>query len=867
MLDALSVAALLLLVLSVGGWWREHRIRRRAEADAVPERQRFSELLERLGIGHWIRDLDTGDMWWSSSFRQQHGMADDLPARRENILAILHPDDREGFSARLDEAYRRGEGRTDYRTIAPDGSLRHHVVRIAVAADPQTGHRMAYGFNLDITEHIQLQHALQERTAYLEAIVGHLPMGLSVFDGDLRLKVWNEAFIKVLDLPPDLVREGVDFGELIRVPARRGEYGEGDIEQMVRQRRELALRFQPHRFERTRPNGRTHLVIGEPIVHAGQVTGFVTTYTDITEQKRERERLEQTSDMLRTLIEHIPAGVTMVDRHLEIVAWNDRVRELLDLPAELFQAPRVTLESLFRFNVERGEYGPCDDPQALVQTLLERARQFHPHAIERTRPNGRVLYIQGQPLATGGFVTVYSDITEQKTHEAEIKRLARTDPLTGLDHRGAFTIGLRQALAQAERLGGQLAVLFIDMDRFKAINDSLGHETGDAVLIETARRLRERLRHSDIVARIGGDEFVVALTGIEAGLDAGQVATQLVEALSAPYPTDRGDVSLSPSIGIALYPQDARDENELLRLADLAMYHAKNDGGAGFRFYAPAMNEAVVQRLDFEQRLRESLKADRLELHYQPIHQLTPGLPLIGFEALLRWPVGEGRYIPPDQFIPMAEESELIELIGQWVCQAAARQARQWRDQDIMPSRGGWRIAINLSARQFDRTDLVERLASCFATQDLDLSCVTFEITEGAMMRDPQRAEQQLQALRTRGAQCAVDDFGTGHSSLSYLRQFAIDYLKIDKSFVHALGPRPDDLAIVTAAIGLAHQLGHKTVAEGVETLEQLACLERLGCDAVQGFLLSRPMPAADVAAYVDRVARGDHQPSARPCA
>ncbi len=867
MLDPLSAAGWLLAVLAAAGWWREHRARCRAEAEVIPERQRFSELLERLGIGHWIRDLETQEMWWSTSFRHQHGMADALPALREHMLEILHPEDRESFSAQLDEAYRHGEGRMAYRSLAPDGNLRHHVVRIAVAADPKTGHRLAYGFNLDITEHVHLQRALQERTAYLEAIVGHLPMGLSVFDGDLRLKVWNAEFAKVLDLPQNLIHEGVDFGELIRVPARRGEYGEGDIEQMVRQRRELALRFQAHRFERTRPNGRTHLVIGEPIVHEGQVTGFVTTYTDITEQKHERERLEQTSDMLRTLIEHIPAGVTMVDRHLQMVAWNDRVRELLDLPAELFQAPRVTLESMFRFNVERGEYGPCDNPEGLVQTLLERARYFQPHAFERTRPNGRVLYIQGQPLATGGFVTVYSDITEQKTHEAEIKRLARTDPLTGLDHRGAFTIGLRQALAQAERLEGQLAVLFIDMDRFKAINDSLGHETGDAVLIETARRLRERLRHSDIVARIGGDEFVVALTGIEAGLDAGQVASQLVQALSAPYPTPRGDVRLSPSIGIALYPQDGREENELLRLADLAMYHAKSEGGAGFRFYAPAMNEAVVQRLDFEQRLRQALEADRMELHYQPIHRLMPGLPLIGFEALLRWPVGEGRYIPPDQFIPIAEESELIELIGQWVCRTAARQAREWREQGIMPPRGGWRISINLSPRQFDRADLVERLGDCFAKQDLGLDCVTFEVTEGAMMRDPQRAEQQLQTLRARGAQCAVDDFGTGYSSLSYLRHFAIDYLKIDKSFVHALGPRPDDLAIVTAAIGLAHQLGRKTVAEGVETVEQLACLERLGCDAVQGFLLSRPMPAGDVPAYVDRVARGDHQPSARPSA
>ncbi|TDQ43732.1 sensor domain-containing protein [Tepidicella xavieri] len=864
MFDPLSAAGLLLAVIATGGWWHERRQRRRAEARMLPERQRFSELLERLGIGHWIRDLETQEMWWSSSFRRQHGMAEDLPAHRRHMLDILHPDDRATFAERLGAAYAQGEGETTYRSIADDGAVRHHVVRIAVATDPETGHRLAYGFNLDITEHVQLQRTLQERTAYLEAIVGHLPMGLSVFDDQLRLKVWNAEFTKVLDLPADLVREGVDFSELIRVPAQRGEYGEGDIEAMVRQRRELALRFQAHRFERTRPNGRTHLVIGEPILHEGQVTGFVTTYTDITEQKLERERLEQTSDRLRTLIEHIPAGVTMVDRQLQIVAWNDRLRELLDIPEELFRQPVVSLESMFRFNVMRGEYGPCEDPEAMVQALLDRARDFQPHAFERTRPNGRVLYIQGQPLATGGFVTVYTDVTEQKHHEAEVERLARTDPLTGLDHRGAFTIGLRQALAQAERHGGQMAVLFIDMDRFKAINDSLGHEVGDVVLIEMARRLRERLRQSDIVARIGGDEFVVALTGIEAGLDAAQVATQLLQALSAPYDTPRGPVHLSPSIGIALYPQDGLEENELLRLADLAMYHVKNEGGAGYRFYAPDMNEAVIRRIEFEHRLRAALQAHQLELHYQPIHRLSDGLPLLGFEALLRWPQGDGRYIPPDQFIPIAEESDLIEHLGLWVCQQVARQSRLWREQGLQPTTEAWRIGINLSARQFDRADLVDRLASCFAQEGLGLDGVTFEITEGAMMRDPQRAEQQLQTLRSHGAQCAVDDFGTGYSSLSYLRHFAIDHLKIDKSFVHALSPHPDDLAIISAAIGLAHQLGHQTVAEGVETVEQLACLQRLGCDAVQGYLLSRPMQAAEVPGYLERVARGDHQPSVR---
>lgn len=860
MIDPLSAVGLIVAAAATVAWWNERRIRRRMQNGSTPEEVRFSELLERLGVGHWIRNLETGEMWWSHSFRKQHGIGDDVPAARDQILAIVLPEDRDNFVTELEKAYASGEGETTYRSRAPSGEVRHHVVRIAVETNPSTGQRLAYGFNLDVTTQVNLQSALQERTTYLEAIVRQLPMGLSVFDAGLKLRAWNAEFAKVLELPDEVVHEGVDFAELIRVPAKRGEYGPGDVDTMVNARRELALRFQAHRFERARPNGRTHLVIGEPVMAEGKVIGFVTTYTDITEQKRERERLEQTRDMLRTLIEHIPAGITMVDKELRLLAWNDRLKEILDFPQELFEQPVVTLESLFRYNVDRGEYGDAEDPESIVRGLVERSLSFEPHVFERVRPNGQVLHIQGQPLATGGFVTVYTDITERKHAEAEIKRLARTDPLTGLDNRGAFTIALAQALAQAERSRAELAVLFIDMDRFKAVNDSLGHETGDVVLKETARRLRERLRASDVVARIGGDEFVVALTGIDEPLNAAQVACQIVATLSAPFSTERGEIFLSPSIGIALYPQDAREENELLRLADLAMYHAKSAGGAAYQFYTDSMNAAVQARIEFETRLRQAVRDGAFQLHYQPIHRLAEGLPLSGFEALLRWPDGQGGYIPPDRFIPVAEESDLIDAIGEWVCRNAARQLKQWRETN---THWPFRLSINLSARQFDRDGLAQRLQDIFAEEGMGLEGIEFEITEGAMMRDPSRTQAQLQALRTMGARCAIDDFGTGHSSLSYIKHFAIDRLKIDKSFVQDLGKDPDDEAIVSAAIGLGHRLGRDTVAEGVETLEQLRQLKALGCDAVQGYLFSPPLPPAKLAGYLGSVAQGAHQPGA----
>lgn len=799
-----------------------------------------------------------------------HGIAPDEPAERARSLRHLIPEDRERVNAALEAAYAQGGGETSYRIQQPDGRTTHHILRIAVTHEPATGQRIAYGVNLDITERVRLEAALRERTAYLEAIVAHLPMGLSVFDRDLKLRVCNAEFGRVLELPTELLAEGTDFDELIRVLARRGEYGDVDVEQAVAQRRALALRFLPHRLERTRPNGRTHLVMGEPIVRDGDTVGFVTTYTDITEQKQERERLERALDVLRTLVNNIPVGITMVDAELRMQVWNDRLIEVLDLPRELLERPDVTLIDILRFNIERGEYGPQNDAEATLAQMRERALRFEPHDFERVRPNGRVLHVRGQPLATGGFVTIYEDVTQQRAAQAEIERQARTDALTGLLNRHALPPVLEQTMAAAERDGRPLAVLFIDLDRFKAVNDSMGHEVGDTVLVEAARRLRERLRGSDIVARIGGDEFVVALTGMQEEADAARVALQLVEGLSQPFaiPGRQGKaapVYLTPSIGIALFPRDARQPTELLRLADIAMYHAKSEGGAGWRFYTPAMNESVLRRIELEARLRDAIARDTLVLYYQPIHALTEGLPLLGFEALLRWPQADGDVLPPAAFMPVAEQSaELIEALGRWVCGTVAHQRRHWRV--LHPDWPPLTVSINLSARQFDREGLAERVRDAIVTaaQDdtastLPLLGIEFEITESVMVRDPLRAEAELARLRELGAHIAIDDFGTGYSSLAYLKHLPIDRLKIDRAFVHDLARDADDAAIVSAAVELAHRLGRSVVAEGVEDARQLAALRTIGCDAVQGFGLARPMPAHQVGAYVQRVARGEH--------
>ncbi|TSE35364.1 putative bifunctional diguanylate cyclase/phosphodiesterase [Tepidimonas charontis] len=333
-----------------------------------------------------------------------------------------------------------------------------------------------------------------------------------------------------------------------------------------------------------------------------------------------------------------------------------------------------------------------------------------------------------------------------------------------------------------------------------------------------------------------------------------------MQALGAPYRVaDQGDGAqdayLSPSIGIALAPRDANDPSELLRLADIAMHHAKAEGGAGWRYYTPSMHEAVLRRIELEGRLREAIGADALELVFQPIHAVRPGLPLVGLEALLRWPQADGSVLSPGVFVPVAEQAgDLIEVLGEWVCRRVAIQRQQWRRQGL----GVPLLSVNLSARQFDRAGVAERIRAAFAQGDpataessLPLLGIEFEITESVMMRDAQRAETELQCLRALGARVAIDDFGTGYSSLTYLKHLPIDRLKIDRAFVRDLADDDDDAAIVSAAVELAHRLGREAVAEGVECVRQLRLLHAMGCDAVQGYALARPLSALQADAYL----------------
>ena len=698
----------------------------------------------------------------------------------------------------------------------------------------------------DITERRRMQNALQRRSAYLQAILDQLPQGISVFDEHLQLKHWNDKFVEVLELPDAAVYPDVPFDELIRIPAVRGEYGPGDPEAQVRERRDKALRFEHHRFTRSRPNGRTHLVEGQPMTIDGAVVGFITTYTDITDHMQVEQELRTRNAVFRTLVDNIPGGVSLFDGELNLVAANDAFRRLLEFPDWVLAQTPVTLESLYRFNAERGEYGPCD-VDAKVKELLARAARFEQHQSERTRPNGTVLEVRGLPLPGGGFVTIYTDVTEYKRAREAIERLAHQDALTGLDNRYTLESRLDQSIADARRNHHKLALMFIDMDNFKAINDSLGHAVGDEFLKAIAQRLRASARESDIVARPGGDEFVLALTNIQAVSSAVRVVTGLFEALAAPVTVGGQQLTPSASVGIAVFPDDGEDRVTLMKHADIAMYSAKSAGRDGYRFFDAAMTEAADARLRLEADLRQALKRGEFVLHFQP-KIAAASHRLVGFEALIRWLKPDGSLVPPGRFIPLAEETGLIGPIGEWAMHTACHTLRRWREAGLC----NLSMSVNLSARQLRNPALIDQVRRALAESGIPPGLLEFEITESVAMEDPERTVGSLRALKALGLMLSIDDFGTGYSSLAYLKLLPIDRLKLDRTFVTDIETDPNDAAICAATIGLAHTLGLTVVAEGVETQAQANYLVGLECDVMQGYYYARPLPEAEARRFIE---------------
>jgi diguanylate cyclase (GGDEF)-like protein len=439
-----------------------------------------------------------------------------------------------------------------------------------------------------------------------------------------------------------------------------------------------------------------------------------------------------------------------------------------------------------------------------------------------------------------------AEIAERRLADQRVVHMAHHDALTGLPNRTLLADRVGQAIARAHRSGGKLAVLFLDLDRFKNVNDSFGHAVGDMLLTTVSARLTGSRREEDTVARLGGDEFIVSIPDVADAAEAESVAARILSDLAQPFTINGHQLHADVSIGIALYPRDGDTAETLMRNADTAMYHAKESGRGNYQFFNAQLTEGVSRRLSTETNLRRALERGEFSVHYQPLMNLAAGR-VDGAEALLRWPQRDERLVSPVEFIPIAEETGLIVPLGEWVLLEACAQAQAW--QAVHP---GLRIAVNLSARQFRQKNLIGMIEQVLGESRLHPSLLELELTEGMLMHNVEEATHILARLDEIGVRLAIDDFGTGYSSLSYLKRFPIHTLKIDRSFVRDISTDPDDATIVTAIVAMARSLNLRVTAEGVETEEQAAFLRSLTCDQAQGFHFGRPMPAAEFAARLN---------------
>ena len=674
----------------------------------------------------------------------------------------------------------------------------------------------------------------------LNATLQSIPYGFCVWSSQFKLLMFNQHYLDIYGFPSRRVRKGMTLEAIVKLSSEMGNHPEESPAEFLAAYKQELLNNRSGARAKVRER-----VAGDRWLETAHVyspgLGWVVTHEDVTEeiasteiiQRRKRE-LERQNIRLDAAVNNISQGLCMYDPKGRLVICNQPYQRIYGLPDYLMK-PGTQLDDILAHLFDEGMQAGANREEYIQWRREVIARGEYGKNVHEL--NGRTIMMQHHPMKDGGWVTTHEDITEQRQQEERIRHLARHDALTQLPNRLQFLEEMEAAEPGLNR-GDHIAVLCIDLDHFKSVNDTLGHSLGDKLLQQVSARLWGATRENDVLARLGGDEFALLLRDVSQPAEAAAIAERIVKAMSNPFTIDGHQLVIGTSVGIAMAPQDGETAETLMKNADLALYKAKNEGRSTYHFFEPGMDAAIQKRRTIEAGLRLALAKGELKLVFQPLVGLKENR-ITCLEALLRWHTADRGVVSPTEFIPVAEETGLIVQIGEWVLREACRTAVTWP--------AGVRVAVNLSPVQFKNKRLYETVEAALRESGLSPTRLELEITESLLLSDNEPTLKTLHRLRALGVRISMDDFGTGYSSLSYLRSFPFDKIKIDRSFMRDLKSKGDSLAIIKAVIGLGQSLGMSTTAEGIETEEQLAAVRDHGCSEVQGFLFSPPVSAQKV--------------------
>jgi len=799
------------------------------------------ESMERLAsVGYWTSGDDPGSLIWSKGLYQLAGLVPGSIQSRTDGRSRIHADDLPAFAL----ARQALDGQTlEYRWLHPDGSVHWHRTCMQRLTDGHPGEpSLAFGVVQDITHEREAALALHDKLGFFQKITSRLP-GV-VFQ--LRRKAQGVLEFLYISEPVSQIYPGLTAQDILHdAYCTLSLHHPDDVLAFKASVRQALSQLDAwhHEYRLRLPDGEVRWLLGHGMPEADAngavlMSGFVT---DITGRKHSEERLRRSEARFRALTELSSDWYWEQNERFQFVQVTDNLDAANVLPA---------MHYLGKTRWDSGALGVSPSQWDMHRATLAAHEVFHDFEMQRVRTDGSLMWasISGAPMfdAGGKFIGyqgIGRDVTERKLAEEKFEQLAFYDVLTGLPNRRLLVERLQLALLGAGRLDIYSAVLFIDLDNFKDLNDTHGHDMGDMLLRQVASRLQSCVREVDTVARLGGDEFVVVLEELGSDVEAvtarvEQVGRKILGKLNQLYVLGKLEHHNTPSIGVALLSRQVTSVDELLKRADLAMYESKAAGRNTMRFFDPAMQALVAQRSAIDRDLRLALKRNELLLYYQPV--VDKQAMVVGVEALVRWQHPTLGFLPPGEFISQAEYTGLIVPLGQWVLRVACAQLVRWASK---PDTARLTMAVNVSVRQFRHPDFVAQVLKVLSRTGADPRLLKLEITESLLVTDMQDAIEKMQTLRAAHVSFSLDDFGTGYSSLAYLKRLPLDQLKIDQSFVRDVLTDPSDAAIANTVLALGQSLSLRVVAEGVEELGQCEFLLRNGCTFFQGYLFGKPVP------------------------